>query len=277
MAFKFLRHGPPGFDIKLGDNPFIIAHRGDSSEAPENTEPAFYRAVTAGAKIIELDVRLTKDRFLVVIHDRNVRRTTNGAGDVSNFTLAELQKLDAGFHFTIDGRTYPYRGKGVVIPTLDKVLTDFPEQNFLVELKDSSKTAAEELAATLAKHNAFDRVVVVVISIKHKIAVWLRKLDSRIRTGHTSREIVMFSALSRFRLGTLFRRRGLSFEVPRKRKYGWKVVTPAFVRQAKKQGVAVFVWTVNDPFEMRKWLDMGVDGLMTDSPTRMKKLLASRR
>src|SRR5581483_4156148 len=137
------------------------------------------------------------DHHMVVIHDRLVERTTNGKGAVADLTLEQLRNLDAGYHFTTDGVTYPYRGKGIRIPTLDEILTLFPRQRFLIELKDSDFAAAPELVAILQRHDAFRRVVVELISLKQRFAPWLRRLDNRMIVSHTAREIALFMALSR--------------------------------------------------------------------------------
>ncbi|MDZ4834028.1 MAG: glycerophosphodiester phosphodiesterase [Candidatus Melainabacteria bacterium] len=274
MVLKLIKPGT----LIPGSRPFVIAHRGAARQAPENTIAAFDLAHLSGmVDAIELDVQLSKDGHLVVMHDKTVERTTNGAGLLSSLTLPELKRLDAGYHFSCDGgNSYPYRQQGVVIPTLDEVLARFPDQVFLVELKDSSRSAALKLAESIARHNAYDRVLVVVINVRHSAAVTLRRLDSRIKTGHTSREIALFVGLSKARLGRLFASRGLTFEVPM-RKFQLKLPTPAFVRQAHKQGVCVLVWTINDPDVMRKCLDLEVDGIITDDPATLKQVLFDRR
>lgn len=256
--------------------PLVIAHRGASAEAPENTLPAFLLAVQARADICELDVRLSNDGVLVVIHDATVDRTTNGTGRVSDFTVARLRELDAGYRFTVDGgKTHPYRGTGVTIPTLEEVLVAHPNQRFLIELKDSREVAVVKLHEHILKANAFERVIVQLIGVKHKIGRKVRKMDERLITGHTGKEIATFLFLSRLRLTRLFRTRGITFEVPQK-KYRYKVVTPLFVRQAHKAGIAVVVWTVNSPADMKRLRDMQVDGLVTDSPATARSLLDAR-
>jgi len=270
MIFK---HCKPGKLIP-GKRPFVIAHRGGALTAPENTSEAIAKTVEFDlADIIEIDVRLSGDKVLVVTHDEKVDRTTDGTGKVSSLTLAQLKRLDAGHHYTTDnGKTFPYRGKGVRIPTLDEVLARFPEENFMVELKDSNVQAAHELSRVLAKHDAFERVVVVMISVKHRTGTSLRKLDSRIKTGHTSQEISRFIALSKLHLSGLFKTRGLTFEVPM-RKYRVNLPTPSFIRQAQKKGVSVLVWTINDPSVMHKCIALGVDGIITDDVRTLNTLL----
>ena len=141
------------------DARLVIAHRGSSSEAPENTLPAFEAAVRRGADAIELDVRLTADGAPVVIHDATLDRTTDRTGPVAALTLAELRAVDAGWHFTPDqGRTNPCRGSDVRIPTLGEVLWAFPRLSILVEIKEPS--AQEAVRRVLVQEDATARCVV---------------------------------------------------------------------------------------------------------------------
>jgi glycerophosphoryl diester phosphodiesterase len=121
----------------------VIAHRGASAWAPGNTAAAFELAIRLGADALELDVRLSLDGVPVVLHDATLNRTTGGRGPVARHTVAELQKLDAGARFTRDGgRTYPFRGQGIQIPTLADVLLAFPEMPMIVEIKEAAAQAA---------------------------------------------------------------------------------------------------------------------------------------
>ena len=103
----------PFFDIRP---PHLFAHRGASAEAPENTLPAFARAIEHGVRYLELDCHATRDGEIVVLHDAELERTTNGEGPVSAYTYAELQRIDAGYRFSPDGHAFPFRGSGVRVP-----------------------------------------------------------------------------------------------------------------------------------------------------------------
>src|SRR5918911_3284289 len=117
--------------------PVNLAHRGASALAPENTIEAFRLALEAGAGGLELDVHMTRDGHIVVIHDATVDRTTNGSGAVSEMTFDELRRFDAGHNFSPDGGpTRPYRGRGVRVPTLGEVLEEFPGVAVNIDLKD---------------------------------------------------------------------------------------------------------------------------------------------
>ena len=116
--------------------PVILAHRGASGLRPENTMPAYELALANGADILELDVRMTRDGRVVVFHDKNAKRVTGRDALIRELDFAELRKLDAGRMFTRDGgRTYPFRDKGILVPTLGEVLDKFPLARVNIEIK----------------------------------------------------------------------------------------------------------------------------------------------
>ena len=118
-----------------------VAHRGASGEAPENTIPAFEIAFNQyRCDRVELDLHLTRDGVPVVFHDETLERTTNGVGWLRQFSLREIKSLDAGFQFDPQGKgEFPYRGKGVKVPTLEEVLATFPDRGFFFEIKDRGR------------------------------------------------------------------------------------------------------------------------------------------
>ena len=147
----------------LGLRPTLhISHRGGALLAPENTRAAFDLAIERWrTDMLELDLHLTRDGQLVVSHDPTVQRCTNGEGPIREQTLAELQRLDAGYHFTPDsGLTYPFRGRGVRMPSFQEVLVAYPGLPLNVELKQDAPGAAEAFAAEVRALGAGPRVCV---------------------------------------------------------------------------------------------------------------------
>src|SRR5574341_1011125 len=132
----------------------VIAHRGGAHLRPENTLAAFSHAVEIGADVVDTDVRTTADGAIVCIHDATVERTTEGAGRVESLTLGELQKLDAGYRWSTDGgRTYPFRGQGIRVPSLEEVLVRFPRARMNVEIKNPPGEAlARPLCELIRRH-----------------------------------------------------------------------------------------------------------------------------
>ena len=159
--------------------PLIIAHRGEGGVAPENTMPAFQRALDGGADGIELDVRLTRDNDLVVFHDRGLKRTSDGDGLVNHYTISELQSLDVGSWFSPDF-------KGLRPPTLDEVFESLPHDYLLnVELKviiSGMKLIAQQVARTVARHNRWTSTLVA--SFNPVALYYLRRIDPRIARGY---------------------------------------------------------------------------------------------
>src|SRR5918992_5358391 len=180
-----------------GEWPVNLAHRGASALAPENTIEAFRLAVEAGAGGLELDVHMTRDGHIVVIHDATVDRTTNGSGAVSEITLDELRGFDAGYHFSSDGGpSRPYRGRGVRVPTLGEVLEEFPGVAVNIDIKAGAPGIEETVFRVLREADALRRVLVV--SIPHAIVKRFRKISGgHVSTGASRREIGIFFISSR--------------------------------------------------------------------------------
>ena len=252
----------------LRGGPLLIGHRGAAGLAPENTMPSFREAVERWAvDMIELDVRASADGHCVVIHDDTVDRTTDGTGPVAEKTLAELRSLDAGYRFTDDDGAHPFRGRGLTIPTLEEVLAAFPDTRFTIEVKIGG--AQPGMFDAIRSMDAADRVVVAGMDRADR--TMFDDYDGA-RSGD-NRTVRSFVLLHRLHLAWLWPRGADVFQVPE----AWeshRIVTPRFVRDARRRGVPVHVWTVNDPEAMTRLLRWGVDGLITDRPDRGARVLA---
>ncbi len=237
----------------------VIAHRGASGQAPENTLPAFELAVTQGADAFELDVRLSRDGAPVVVHDASLERTTSLTGPVRARTLAELRMADAGWGFTADGgASHPFRDRGVRIPTLAEVLWAFPAMPVLVEVKEPE--VQEAVRRVLMDEGAGERCVVAA---EDDAAVALFR-EGPIPCGASGRDIteLYLAVLLRRRLP---RPRYRFLSVPARHR-GLPVPTRRFVAAARTLGCPVHVWTVNEPgVAVRLW-ERGVAGVVTNEP-----------
>ena len=258
-----------------GEWPVNLAHRGASALAPENTIEAFRLAAEVGAGGLEHDVHMTRDGHIVVIHDATVDRTTSGTGAVSEMTLDELRRLDAGHNFSPDGGpARPYRGRGVRVPTLEEVLEEFPAVAVNIEIKTGTPGIEETVLGVLREANALGRVLVV--STRHATVKRFRRISGgNVSTGASRWEIGVFYISSRFRLERLVRPAYDALQVPLRHR-GIPVVTPRFVRAAHARGVRVDAWTINQADEMRRLLDLGVDVIMTDRPGTLAEVLQRR-
>lgn len=258
------------------EQPLFFAHRGGSLLAPENTLPAFERGVACGANALELDIQTTRDGEIVVIHDRRVDRTTDGTGPVASYTLDELRRLDAGYRFSPDGgRTYPFRGQGITIPTLRDVFERFPGLRVNIDLKESSEARERRLWELIQELEAEERTLVASGDIHEAIVRFRRLAGERVATSASGAEIRAF-VLSAFFRGTRWLRPGYdALQVPETYR-GVRIVSPRFIRLAHDFGLDVHVWTVDEAPTMRKLLDWGADGVMTDRPDVLAVVMGER-
>jgi glycerophosphoryl diester phosphodiesterase len=255
----------------LAGGPLLIAHRGGSGLAPENTMAAFTGAVELWeSDMVELDVHASADGECVVIHDPTLDRTTNGTGPVGGMTLKQLQSFDAGFRFTPDGgRTFPFRGQGVHIPTIDEVLAAFPNLRITVELKTAA--AQTRLFAAIRAAHAEDRVIAAGEYRRYRTEfhLWRGCLSA------SREDAVPFLALHYLRLSRIV---PMSAHVVQtcERLGTRQVLTPSLVRALHARNIQVHVWTVNETADMHRLLDWGVDGIITDRPDRLALVLHER-
>jgi glycerophosphoryl diester phosphodiesterase len=237
----------------------VIAHRGASAEAPENTLPAFELAERQGADALELDVRLTADGAPVVCHDATLDRTTDASGPLRARTLAELRGVDAGARFSPDrGGSFPYRGGSARIPTLGEVLWAFPRMPVLIEIKEPE--AQEPVRRVLRQEDAVARCVAASELLEAVQAF----REPPFASGAAGPEI---AALYR---AQLFRRRppvaGYDLLSVPLRHRGLPVPTRRFVAAARSLGCPVHVWTINEPATARRLWARGVAGIVTNRP-----------
>lgn len=238
---------------------------------PENTLAAFLDADARWrADMIELDVHATADHHCVVIHDPTVDRTTNGSGVVAAMTLAEIQSLDAGYHFTSDGgRTYPLRGEGLRVPTIEEVFAALPSMRFTVEVK--SAAAQMPLFRAIAQYQATQRVIAAG---EHDAYRSLFRVY-RGPISASSEQCMPFYVMHRLRLAVFAKVRADVVQMPEFHG-SRRLLTPRLVRELKARGVLIHIWTVNEPTDMHRLLDWGVDGLITDYPDRLALVLHER-
>lgn len=255
-------------NVLLAGAPLLIAHRGGGALAPEETLEAFASAEALGADVLELDVHSSADGEIVCLHDDTVDRTTDGTGAVTSLTLAQLAALDAGYRFTPDGgRTFPFRGQGVRVATLESVLRAHPRAWFSIEIKQTEPDLVDPVIGVLDATGMAGRVVVVAFSDATVTAVRARRPD--ILTGMGLGEMTRFNALTD--------ETEADYAPPtRIVQPPSAAVTSEVVSRADRLGLRLHAWTVNDEPEMTRLLDLGVHGIMTDDPGLLAALLARR-
>ena len=251
--------------------PLVIAHRGGAGLWPENTLYAFERAAAMGVDVIETDVRATSEGELVVIHDENVERTMDGAGPVASMTLAEVKRLDAAYRFSTDGgRSFPLRGRGVVVPTLREVFAALPLMRFNIEPKQAAPSLAAPLCRIIREHGMTAKVMVGAFN--GTALAEFRRECPEVATSAATGEVLSFLAMHEAGLAASYSPVMQALQVP-ERSGALHVLTPDFVEAAHGRNLRVHAWTVNAEADMRRLIEMGVDGIMTDYPDRLLKIL----
>ena len=239
----------------------LYGHRGARGEAPENTLPSFRAAVNAGVKRVELDLHLSSDRQLMVIHDPTLKRTTTIRGKVAQHTAAQLQQIDARY-------ALPNWPVPCPIPTLKSLFEACPEiEHYQLEVKSGSAGQSR----------------IVLHAIGELVAEF--GLEQRVVITSSSRTLLRYARDSRYALPTgLVEEYGILDPIKSARRYGcdylvlnWKLCTCERVRQAQQAGLHVSVWTVNEPASMLRLAELGVDSLITDVPHLAVQTLTSRK
>ncbi|MFI5313199.1 MAG: glycerophosphodiester phosphodiesterase [Candidatus Dormibacteria bacterium] len=250
--------------------PIAIAHRGGADELPENTLPAFDAAVDLGYRHLETDAHLSGDGVVFSFHDHVLDRVTDRRGRLSQLSSDEIGRADAAYHFSLDGETFPLRGTGVRIPTLEEVLTRWP--GVFVNIDTKSDAVVEPLVDLLRRLRAFDRVCVGSFS-DDRLRRVRRLSGGRICTSMGPRGIT--AAWLASRTGRMPRLQADCVQVPiRARRI--VVVDHRFVDSAHRAGLQVHVWTIDNRAEMGEMLDLGVDAIMTDRPRLLRDVLTAR-
>lgn len=262
-------------------NPYItgrtmnIAHQGGEGLWPSNTMLAFQNAAKLGADMLDMDMHASKDGVLVLAHDETLDRLTNKQGNIRDLPISSLMTADAGYLVDPqDNKLYPFRGQGVQIAQLKDVLTSFPGFPMTIEIKQASPSIAAPFCKMLRDTNMTGKVIVA--SFSDQALNEFRALCPEVMTSMTEKELKPLVLLSKVGLTALAKTPGQAAQVP-VRSGNIEIVTPAFVRAMHARGVAVQVWTINDEAEMRRLILMGVDGIFTDRPDLLKKVLSETR
>lgn len=261
------------------NRPLVIAHQGGELLAPSNTMASFENAANMGVDVLETDIHITKDGHLVTIHDPSVNRTTNGKGDVADLTLAELQALDAGYHFKdLDGN-YSFRGKGVYIPTVEEMFQTFDDMKIEIEIKDDNPPERiEEIASKLwdliGKYQMEEKVIIG--SFDQKILQTFEKYaKGRVAVTAGKQEVKSFVVFHKFFLRNLYVPKVDAFQIPVEDS-GFDLTDQRLIDGAHRLGMEIHYWTIDDPKAMEKLIDAGADGILTNRPDLLLNLLEEK-
>jgi len=238
----------------------LYAHRGASAERPENTMPAFTRAVEIGVDALEMDVHLTRDGHLIVVHDDTATRMTGAHAAWAELDLADARRLDAGWGFVAQDGTRPFAGKAITIPTFEEVLDAFPGVRINVDLK--SDRAVDLMLDLIRRKHAEDRVTLA--SFQLRTLVQIRRHGYGGETALSQGEVATLLGLP----AMLWRQlpfTGTAAQVP-VRAGRIHFDRAAFIAKCHSIGLRVDFWTVDDRAEVARLLALGADGIITNDP-----------
>jgi glycerophosphoryl diester phosphodiesterase len=264
------------------------AHQGGAFEGPSSTLFAIGQALGHGATGVELDVHATKDRVIVVCHDETVDRTTNHHGEIASLTLGELRDMDNAYWWIAgeavspgrDDRAYVHRGKapgdrGFAVATLEEVIRAFPGVLLNLDIKRTAPEVEPYEQLLYDELRCLERTdSVIVASFSDDAIGAFRRVAPDVATSAATEETAAFY-FSIHAPGEAVVPPAVAFQVPAT--YGdVTVVDDTFVTEAHRHGIAVHVWTINDASEMDRLVDLGVDGIVSDTPTVLVERLKER-
>lgn len=256
------------------DRPLVIAHQGGDGIWPGDTMFAFEKSVEIGADVLEMDAHISEDGQIVLMHDEEVDRTTDGAGLIEDLTLVELKRLDAAYDWSNDnGQTFPYRGQGIQVPTLDEVFHKLPEMRYVIEIKLTESPIHQMLCKLIREQRMQEKVMIA--SFHDEAMQNFRAACPEVATSASRGEVTRFVLLGKVFLSGLVIPAYESIQPPYDpaESMNIPIMTKRFVREAHARNVAVEPWTVNDPDLMKQYVEWGVDGIMTDRPDLLIEVL----
>lgn len=249
-----------------------IAHRGGAALFPENTLLAFEAAARQfRTDILETDVHCTRDGEIVISHDATVDRCTDGAGAIASMTLSQLRKLDAGFRFSSDGHTFPFRGRGARIPTLTEAIRALPAMRWNIDLKSGDERTVRVFTDVIRGEKATDR-----ICCGSELDAVAASLHARLPEAchfYPRNALTAFVVCAKTDAELAKDERYSVLDMPLEHQ-GMRLVDAAFVETATRAGKWINVWTIDDALEMKELVALGVGGIMTDRPDRLREVLS---
>lgn len=254
--------------------PLVIAHQGGDGIWPGDTLYAFENAVEIGADVLEMDAHITKEGQIVMMHDETVDGTTDGTGLIHDLTMAELKQLDAAYRWTNDdGKTYPYRGQGIQVPSLEEIFQKFPQMRYVIEIKLTENPIDRPLCDLIRQHNMQDKVMIA--SFHDEAMQSFRETCPEVATSASRTEVRNFVLLGKIFLSGFLAPHYQSIQPPfdPKESMNIPIMTERFIREAHAKNIKVEPWTVDDPELMKQYIEWGVDGIITDRPDLMIEVL----
>jgi glycerophosphoryl diester phosphodiesterase len=253
--------------------PLVIAHQGGDGLWPGNTMYAFQQAVDLGVDAIEVDVRVSEDGVLVLMHDERVNHTTDGSGLIEDLSLDELKELDAGYLWPKEsGKSFPFRGQKITVPTLEEAFQAFPHTRFVLDIKWTETPIERPICDLIRAYKMENKVVVA--SVHDGVIHRLREICPELASAAAFGEVAAFVFPQKAHLEGWFSSAYESLQGPYDPLglYDNFVITAAYVRDAHARNVKVEPWT-DDPKVMKYYIDLDVDGIITGYPDVLLGLL----
>ncbi|TDM17912.1 glycerophosphodiester phosphodiesterase [Macrococcoides canis] len=267
------RKAPAAKNVKpyfKGRAPYIFAHRGGLALRPEHTMLAFKHAQTLDVDGFEIDIRLTRDNEIVVLHDAMIDRVSNGSGLVYDHTLAELQSLDFGYRYTDINGNHPFRAHpDAKIVTLSELIRSFPAIRINIDIKDAPNTAAgarviDALYAVIDDAQAFDQVLITSFH-DEQIRRFRNRSDKEIAYGAGEKEVARTFLFYRTNYKNIAHIQADTFQIPTQF-YGISLAHPQFIQFLQSQNVVPGYWVINSIDQMKQLLNAGAHTIVTDRP-----------
>ena len=252
--------------------PLVFAHRGGCALGPENTIATFDLGRAAGADGLEFDVHLSADGVVVVCHDGTLDRTTNAVGPVHMQTAAELARVDAGHRCVAARGAFPVRGLGIGIPTLQEVLKRYPEMFLIIEMKDDTPEMGRAVADAVRAADAAYRVCAAGYGQQALDAARAALPEMATSASYPEARLAVYRSLARW---PVRKARYQAFQVPETAGI-LRIVSPRFVRDVHAAAQRLQVWTVDEEHDMKRLLDWGVDGLISNRPDLAVRVRAEK-
>lgn len=276
-AWALLATAACGDDDARSPKPFFrdlpahvhISHRGGAGLFPENTLYAFQHATSEyQTDMLEMDLVISSDDNIMVSHDKTVDRTTDATGNINDMTLAELKALDAAYRFDPDGdSSYPLRGQGIQMATLEEIFQALPNQHYLLEIKDTENEYEQELHDLIVQYDMRDRVIFgsfIDSALDRMLAI-----DPDIATYYPTAAATCFVTAANDGDDPMVEcdKHYDALSLPE------GGIFPELISFAHANGIAVWAWTIDDPGFMQSLFDMGVDGIITNRPDLLRQVI----
>ncbi|EGA89426.1 glycerophosphoryl diester phosphodiesterase [Planococcus donghaensis MPA1U2] len=267
----------PAKEVLNYERPIVLAHRGGSKLAPENTLAAFNYSAELGVNGFEVDIRMTNDEEILVFHDEYIDRTTDGAGRVADLTLDQLRAFDLGYHFIDTEGQHSFRGKNEQVVLLRELFEKFPQMYINIDIKDAPETYEGSLVPSklwrlIDALGVHDRVVVTSF-YDEQIDRFNLYAQNRIAVGAGENEIRKAYTAFTSQFGHLYQPRADVFQIPTKSSV-FRLDSARFIAFLDNLNIPVHYWVIDEPEEMRALIASGAKGIITDRPDLALSLIS---